>query len=306
MTKAESANANRANRKREPGELPPRLLQPDARELCTVTLRRFLKRHHAVFDFFFFGIHLAVRADEVRLTATKALAKAGRDKDVENLKRAAEDPNPAQDKLNSFGDLQSENIVIRIVDNFLSFLSELIQEAFLRRPQMLRSEEKIRLDDVLRFSRYSDLTAFLVERKINELSYGGIAEVEKFLQLRTGLSLFETEEERTLLVLAIELRNIYSHSRGVVSEITMRRVANLETEWHFEKGEKFGIGYDEIVVLANNVMVIARRLDAAFAGKFRIRRKRLGPPRPTKGITAAYFNAGEADADSSAGAKVRD
>lgn len=291
MVSGKNSSAKGQVRSRKSGEPPPMLLQPDERELCTMTLRRFLKRHHAVFDFFFFGIHLAVRTDEMRMTAAKALASVGREKDVENLKRTEEDPKPAQDKLNSFGDLQSENIVIRLADNFLSFLSELIQEAFLRRPEMLRSEEKIRLDDVLRFSRYSDLTAFLVDRKINELSYGGIGEVEKFLQQRTGLSLFESEEEKTLLVLVIELRNIYSHSRGVVSETTLRRVANLETKWQFEKGKKFGVGYDEIVALANNLMVIARRLDAAFAEKFRIRRKRLGPPPSNKGITAAYFSA---------------
>lgn len=256
----------------------PPLFAPNAKELCTSTLRRFLRRQYAVFDFFFFGVDLASRADSVLHTATKALAGTGSEKHARQLEELEQDPNPAQKKLNSFAVLQQENIVIRLVDNFLSFLSELIQEAFLRRPEMLRSEEKIRLDDVLRFSRYSDLTAFLVERKMNELSYGGIGEVEKFIQQRTGLDLFVSEEERTLLILGVELRNIYTHSRGVVSNTTLRRVANLKHGWaKFEKGKRFDVGFDEIAILSNNLITIARRLDDAFAGKFKIRRKRLGP-----------------------------
>jgi len=225
------------------------------------------------------------------LTAARALATIG-PKDAAKLKEIEADPKPAQKKLNSFGDLQGENIIIRVVDNFLSFLSEIIQEAFRRKPEMLRSDEVIKLDDVLRFSKYSDLTSFLIERKINELSYGSIIEVEKFIKQRSGLDLFETEDEKTLLVLGIELRNIYTHSRGVVSDITLRRVAGLKHDWKFEKGKRVGgVGYDEIVLLANNVFRIARRLDTAFATKFKIRRKRYGKPDADDGLTRPYFQA---------------
>jgi len=251
----------------------PPLKMPEKKELCTVQLRRFLKRHFKVFDFFFFGLHLASRADQVRETATRALAKAHPERYAAELKNIEDNPSPVQSKLNEFGDLQGENIVIRTVDNFLNYLSEIIQQAIIKRPEILRSEEMIKVEDVLRFSRYSDLIAYLVERKVNDLSYANIKEVERFVRKRTGLNMFETDEERTLLILAIEIRNIYTHNRSVVSETTLRKLHGLKYEWKFEKGKHFGTGYDEIVALANNLILVARRLDESFSKKFGIRRK---------------------------------
>lgn len=243
------------------------------RELCTLQLRRYLYRYKSVFDFFFFGIHLATRADEVRMTAAKTLASLGEEEHVEALKEVEKEPNPAQKRLNEFGALQGENILIRLVDNFLSYLSEIIQEAIKRKPQIMMSEETIKVEDVLRFSRYSDLVSYLIEKKINDLGYSGIRDIEKFVRKRTGLDMFETNDERTLTVLAIEIRNIYTHSRRVVLATMLRKLQDIQHDWKFEKGKPFGTGFDEIVQLANNMTRVARRLDEAFAKKFKIRRK---------------------------------
>jgi hypothetical protein len=256
-------------------DIPP-LQMPKKQELCTVQLRRFLKRHFKVFDFFFFGLHLASKSDEARARAVKALASVDPERYAADLKAIEEEPSPTQKKLNEFGDLQGENIVIRTVDNFLSYLSEIIQQAIIKRPEILRSEETIKVEDVLRFSRYSDLIAYLVERKVNDLSYSNIKDVERFVRKRTGLQMFENDEERTLLILAIEIRNIYTHNRRVVSETTLRKLHGLKYDWKLEKGKHFGTGYDEIVVLSNNLILVARRLDESFSKKFGIRRKRYG------------------------------
>lgn len=108
------------------------------------------------------------------------------------------------------------------------------------------------------------------------MSYGGIRELERFLRKRTGLELFQTPEEKTLLMLAVELRNVYSHTRGVVSETTVRRLEGLHHGWDIEKGKHFVLDYDELVMLANNLVSVAMRLDAALASKFSLRRKRYG------------------------------
>lgn len=252
----------------------PTISLPERNELCSLQARKFLRRHFLIFDLFYFGVDLASRADDVRRTATEALAKIGDEKSLARLKEVEENPNPAQAKLNSFANLQSENIVIRVVDNFLSYLSEIIQVAIKKQPKILMSEETIKVEDVLRFSRYSDLVSYLVEKKINDLSYSSIRDVEQFMKKRTGIAMFESDEDRTLLVLGIELRNIYTHNRGVVSETTMRKLSNLDHHWDLKKGKRFGANYDEVVLLANNVIETGRRIDESFAKKFSIRRKR--------------------------------
>lgn len=86
--------------------------------------------------------------------------------------------------------------------------------------------------------------------------------------------MFETDEERTLLVLAIELRNIYSHNRGIVSKVTLKKLSGLKHDWNLREGKHFASQYEEITILSNNVLAVAQKIDATLAKKFAIKRKR--------------------------------
>ena len=101
---------------------------------------------------------------------------------------------------------------------------------------MLRSSETIKIEDVLRFDNYDALIEFLVERRINELSYGGIREVNAFLLGRTGIGLWASDEERSLLSVSVELRNIYTHNRGVVNEMFVRKTKGSVHSFKFNIG----------------------------------------------------------------------
>lgn len=257
---------------------PLEIVRITVKELCTPILRRFFLRHLNIIEFFLFNVSLASRTDEMRVTAARALASPGRKADEERLAEVERNPWPTMLRLRDFADLQAENLCIRAVDNFLSFLSETIQETIRRKPELLRSEETVRLDEIVRFKRYSDLIGYLVDKKMNELTYGGIRGIERFVEKRTGLSLFETSEERTLLMLAVELRNIFSHNRGVVTEITLKRLSGLNHSFSLKEGKRAYPNFDQIVLLSNNMATVARRLDGLFATKFSIRRKRYTPP----------------------------
>lgn len=157
---------------------PPMINGPRSAQPCTSQQHRFLRRHVLIFELFFFGLGLATKADEMRNIAAKALAFRGDEEALIGLREVEQNPNPTLMKLNSFAALQSENIVIRVVDNFLSYLSEIIQVAIKKQPKILSADEAVKLEDVLRFSRYSDLVSYLIEKKINELSYQSIREIE--------------------------------------------------------------------------------------------------------------------------------
>lgn len=217
---------------------------------------------------------VSTKADELRSKSIRLISKFDPDKYKEELQKLDKNPTPTQDLFEKYGVLQLENVNIRSVDNFLSYLSEIIQGAIRRQPKILMSEETVKVEDILRFSRYSDLVSYLVDKKINELSYSSISDVEKFVRKRTGISMFETDEERTLLIFSIELRNIYTHNRGLVSEITLRKMSGLNHNWNLTKGKWFSTDFEEMSILANNLLVVARRIDHSFSKKFSIKRKR--------------------------------
>ena len=83
-----------------------------------------------------------------------------------------------------------------------------------KKPELLRSREQIKTEDVLQFTSRRDLVDFLVNRKLNELSYGGLRGIEEFMDQRLNVVLVDNDDERSRLSIAIELRNIYTHQPG--------------------------------------------------------------------------------------------
>lgn len=245
---------------------------PQSQQIASEPLSRFFDCHISIFDFFFFGLSLATSIDRSRFVAAEALAIGGAEKHVRYFEELKLNKDATLQRLTGFSELQSENMCIRLVDNFVNYLSEMIQACMIKRPEILRSKEMISIEDILRFSTRKELVAHLVDRKLNELTYGGIREIDRFLLERTGIRV-ATAQEKDKLSFAIEVRNIHTHNRGRVSDITLRRLAGVEHGYQLTKGQYFHAGYDTIVEISNNIASIARRLDEQLAPKFRLRTK---------------------------------
>lgn len=255
-----------------PPELIPRA--PKRQASCSEAGYRFQLQHFRIFDFFLFAVRLSTNADRARFAAARVLADGGDKEYIANFEKVQQNPQPLFRKLQSFGGYQSELMIIRLVDNFMSFLSETLQACMSKKPELLRSKEQIKTEDVLRFTNRRDLVDFLVNRKLNELSYGGLRGIEEFLDQRLNIALVNNDDERTRLSIAIELRNIYTHNRGIVNELFLSRTAGHEHAYKFVQGKRFHADFDEIVGFANNLFEIAIRLDAQALTKFGLRKKR--------------------------------
>lgn len=106
--------------------------------------------------------------------------------------------------------------VARYVDNFLVYVSDLIGLLFRARPEALRSQEQVKLDDILMHPTIEDLIEWLADEKVNELSYKGFGEIAEYFARRFGLELVEDTELRRQLIRAIATRNLLVHRRGRV------------------------------------------------------------------------------------------
>jgi hypothetical protein len=256
----------------------PRLLIPTPSEPCTRPLSLFLNEHWQIFEFLFFTSHLAVAQDQTRLHAVRALAKGGSEEDQKRLELAEKNKDATFKKFQSFGQFYSDTMVVRLVDNFLCYLSELIQLCMKTKPEVLRSSEMVKIEDILKLSNMDEVIEFLVERKINELSYGGTKELNQFCSDRLGMSIWNNEDERGVLSVGVELRNIITHNRGIVNALFLSRLRNTVHPFEFRLGRAFHADFDQLVVLANHMINIARRLDAQAAEKFGINRGLFSRP----------------------------
>jgi hypothetical protein len=243
-----------------------------SRAVCSAPLFRYLKRQRDIFDLFFFVVQLADGADKSRLIAARALAASGNEKDIKQLADIEADPKPALRHLQHHARLQVENLLIRSVDNFLSYLSDAIHIAMENKPELLRSKEEISLEELLDFNSFDDLISNLIDRKVTRLAYQGIDGLSEFIETRLGMKLCRDEQEQVLLTVAVELRNIYTHNRGLVSDITLKRLQKIEHGFEFKKGRSYHADFDELAEFSNNMALVANRLDTNLSKKFNLKR----------------------------------
>ncbi|WP_336079787.1 hypothetical protein [Thalassospira sp. CH_XMU1448-2] len=250
----------------------PKFPLSPAKEVCTEIAFRFFERHFKIFNFLFFASNLAQHQDETRKIAIEALSKV--DPEKYNLEDAAKRKS-AFKQLQQFRDYQTENMCIRLSDNFLCYLSEIIQACALKNPNIIKSKENISVEDVLKFKRNKDIVRFVVDRKINSLSYGGVVEIDEFISSRIGYSILDDESKRKIISYSISLRNLYSHNRGVVDNIFKRKMKGNDLFNECDIGDVYEVDYDDLVVMANNYYRICQELDLLISNKFHLRRKKF-------------------------------
>ncbi|WP_372573333.1 hypothetical protein [Ruegeria jejuensis] len=244
--------------------------------VVTKSLFLFLKDYYRVVDHFFFQMNLAMYADKVFETSTKALIKSSMDEqDTAELKSKLEEGQRRSfSKLEEFGGLNSRNITNNIVDAFLWYLSSIIQDCASRRPEIITSSQTVKVAEVLQFRRNRDLVSYLVDKKINQLAYGGMDSIAEYISSTLGCELFDDKDVKSSVRYFIEVRNINSHNRGFASRIFLDRTQKLGFEVQKE-GKRVHLDYDELTELSEAVVETATRLDVQLSKKFKIKRSKF-------------------------------
>jgi hypothetical protein len=179
--------------------------------------------------------------------------------------------------------LLSRNLVVGMANNFFSYVSEMLQHVLRRKPEVLRSSERLTNEEVLQFTRVKELVAYMADKKVNELAYGGLKGVEDYVRDRLGIAMFDNEDERIKLTILAELRNIHTHNRGVVNEIFLKRVGHRQFgDFEFTLDKKTHVNFDQFVLLSRNAIDVASRLDANLGKKFSVRRTAYSKRLPRK------------------------
>jgi hypothetical protein len=134
---------------------------PSPSATFTHAFSRFFADYHENVDSFLYLVTLTAHSDHVRVTAAKALLGGAKPEEVESLQKSIDDPDVALRKLMRFASVQSRNLTNATVNGLQHYFSEIVQAAALKRPEILRSSEMLRVDEVLKFNRYKDLVTSL-------------------------------------------------------------------------------------------------------------------------------------------------
>ncbi len=134
---------------------------------------------------------------------------------------------PSNPSLATHASLFLEIVYCRFVDRYLIHTSEVLAKLFTKRPEMMKSNEKVEVSMILGHTTMPSLISSLVERKVMDLAHLGMRDLAKYFDDKLNLPLFETEEELDTAVVAVELRNLVIHNNGVVNKRFMDRAPSF-------------------------------------------------------------------------------
>ncbi|NBB80419.1 MAG: hypothetical protein GVY36_13425 [Verrucomicrobia bacterium] len=168
-----------------------------------------------------------------------------------------------------------EIVLVRHVENYLNYLSGVLFEIFRQRPETLRSSEQVALSDVLSHSSLDQFIHAEAEKRVNRLSYSSFGELSDYFLERFSLQLFP-EDEKSLVIEAIEIRNISVHNRCIVNERFCNRTG-MDPKKIGKRKELFIDTLNQVVPI---LFAGVRALDKNARRKLKLKGKRFGELNP--------------------------
>jgi len=179
---------------------------------------------------------------------------------------------PFQSQLIKFSGDITEMVMARLSDNFTTYTSDIIRECLKAKPDALRSKESITVEQVLSFESIEELQEFVVDRKVNELSYLGFSKLAEWISNRFGISDLQKLPSHQAIALLIEIRNCVVHNRGCASRKYIENSAHTEK---IKLGEKLCITMDDITLAALATSEVVTYLDEELSVKFSLKREKF-------------------------------
>lgn len=183
---------------------------------------------------------------------------------VDNLKHLLYPENPTKFTNVKEGKVLSRILFSSVVDNFETYLSDILFEIYLAKPETLKSEQMVKVEDVLSCSDIQEFITFWAKQKIGKLQKGSvkgfISENKQIKDLNVISNVVENEIERIL-----QIRHLYSHRNGVIDDKFLK---------YFPTGYAHGVEHqmpiDEILDKLNYLSEIVDKLDKASILKYNL------------------------------------
>jgi len=162
----------------------------------------------------------------------------------------------------------SSMIYVNTIDNFNTYFKDILSEVVLAKPQILKSQESEKLDFILEYESMDDLINAIANKKIEELFYKGIEDIEKFFKSRLKIDIFKTDEEREIINRLIKQRNLTVHNRRKIS----KEFAKLFPELNQKIGEYLNFEFRYVSAINLHLFNYVGMIDEEISQKFKLKK----------------------------------
>lgn len=194
------------------------------RTAVTPAFRRFHKDYHELILWLTFIYDLVEISDQTVKIASKALLPHEADEErTRKLKRSARYGRGSMRQYDKHRRLMRELFSVRLVDSYLCYISDLLTILHKNRIELLNLKSTVSLAEVLAFENIEDMHEHLIEKRVLDLSYKGIGELNDELSSRLNFPIFKDTDEKTKIVQIMEVRNLLVHNRGKINRRFLSR-----------------------------------------------------------------------------------
>jgi hypothetical protein len=165
---------------------------------------------------------------------------------------------------NQEGKVLTRILFSSFVDNFETYLSDLLYEIFLAKPQTLKSKQEVTIEEVLNCSDLQEFVKYYAKKKISNLQKGSVKGFIKENKQISDLDVIDENIQNDIEKI-LQIRHLYSHRNGIVDEKFLQYYAgqfDLNTEHQMSISEVC----DKLCYLAE----VAQRIDVAATAKYKL------------------------------------
>lgn len=140
---------------------------------------------------------------------------------IEDLPQMLYPASPQEATKNPEGKILSRILFASCADTFESYLSDLLFEIFLAKPETLKSQEQVMVQEVLKCADMQEFVEMWARRKLEKLQKGS---VKGFLNDTKQISDLDAISARDQDVIEgiLQIRHLYAHRNGMVDEKFLR------------------------------------------------------------------------------------
>ena len=169
----------------------------------------------------------------MRLTAARTLAdiKPEDSKYTENLRELeSQKVGAAQKELQRHSKFNNRMMYQIAYNAFQTYISSLIKQIYSVKREMLNSKDKVSYKEIVTFSRMNDLINYLIDKRINDLTFQSVSELNLDFHDKYGFKFFETTLQIATISKIAQQRNLLVHNSGIVNHGYIERTSDRKAK----------------------------------------------------------------------------
>ncbi len=164
-----------------------------------------------------------------------------------------------------------EFLVCRNAEAFDYYLTQILKQIFLTRPEILTSSEKpLTVEELLSCSTKDEIVSRIVERKVSGLAYKGLQDQIEYLNRTIKLGFPEDTQAFYDTCELFQVRNLIVHNATIINEIYLERTKNLQHSGpkNLTTGDVYPLTEEYVFNGTGNLINVAVQLDMLLMSKF--------------------------------------